>query len=86
MNFKDVVNGLQEDAKTFGKEPVNQSVDMFALWHGFMRAYGYIPYDDFMNKMDCYQSVNLLLNMKKEGDYINKEMNKTKSSINRSRR
>jgi hypothetical protein len=81
MNFNDVIKGLEEDAKSFGVPQHQLDVDMYMIWHGFMRAYGYIPFYDFMNRMDCCQTINLLVNMKKEGDYINKETNKLKGRV-----
>ena len=74
MNLGDITRDLQEYANK--KVVVEQEFRLHAIWHGFMRAYGYIPYEHFIDRMSCYDTLNLLSELKKESNYINAEKQK----------
>jgi len=79
MDLKGITADLREYASK--KTVIDYNIELHILWHGFMRAYGYIPYDHFNNKMSCYDTLTLLSEMKKESNYINTQ----KEKINRLR-
>ena len=66
----DIFGSLKNDVDS-GAKRIDEP-DMYGLWHVLMDKYGYIPYDDFMNKMSCQETLQLLSKIKLEADILSK--------------
>jgi len=78
MGLEQVLDKIQDDSS---RVIHTTDVDMYSIWHVMMRNYGYIPYDDFMEKMSCVEMLNLMANCLREAKAMKDSMPKTPGGI-----